>query len=152
MRLKLLLFARCLLLVTFCSLLITFSSLVDTFFSLLVTFCSLFFTFCWFLVMKVQCKLRKNTIKIVLASMLVASAKILERKGSISPSSFYQQHPQRLVIRVSLICLVDEFFIFLLPVLRKEIRPSGESKISSFCFCIWCKKNQEAGRVQDFLV
>ena len=48
-----------------------------------------------------------------------------------------------LVTRVSLIYLVDEFFIFsLLVLLLKEMRTRGESKISSCCFCVWCKSRE----------
>ena len=48
--------------------------------------------------------------------------------------------------RVSLIYLVDEFFIFSLLVLLKEMRMWGESKTSSCCFCVWCKSRELAGR------
>ena len=51
-----------------------------------------------------------------------------------------------LVTRVSLIYLVDEFFIFsLLVLLLKEMRTRGESKISSCCFCVWCKSRELEG-------
>ena len=51
-----------------------------------------------------------------------------------------------LVTRVSLIYLVDEFFIFsLLVLLLKEMRTRGESKISSCCFCVWCKSRELDG-------
>ena len=42
-----------------------------------------------------------------------------------------------LVTRVSLIFLVDKFFIFLFVVLLKEMRTRGESKIS---FCYFCQR------------
>ena len=51
-----------------------------------------------------------------------------------------------LVTRVSLIYLVDEFFIFSLLVLLKEMRTRGESKISSCCFCVWCKLREFGAR------
>ena len=41
-------------------------------------------------------------------TMLIASSKIPERKGSISPSSFYRHLPD------SLIYLVDEYFFLFL--------------------------------------
>ena len=54
-------------------------------------------------------------MKNVLISVLLASATVLEREESILLSSFYGKR------RVSLIYLADEFFIFLLLVLLKEI-------------------------------
>ena len=45
-------------------------------------------------------------------AMLIVSAKIPEREGGISPSSFYGHLPGLLVTRVSLIYLVVGFFCF----------------------------------------
>ena len=47
---------------------------------------------------------------------------------------------------VSLIYLVDEFFIFWLLPLLKEKGMRGESKISSYCFCVWCGSKELGGR------
>ena len=47
---------------------------------------------------------------------------------------------------VSLIYLVDEFFIFSLLVLLKQMRTPGESIISSCCFCVWCKSRELGDR------
>ena len=52
---------------------------------------------------------------------------------------------QLLVKCVSLTYLVDEFFIFLFLVLLKEVRTRGESKISSFYFCVLCKSRELGG-------
>ena len=52
---------------------------------------------------------------------------------------------QLLVTCVSLIYLVDEFFIFLFLMLLKEMKTHGESKISSSCFCVWCKSKELGG-------
>ena len=51
-----------------------------------------------------------------------------------------------LVTRITLIYLVDEFFISSLLVLLKEMRMRGESKISSCCFCVSCKSREFRGR------
>ena len=67
--------------------------------------------------------------------MVIASAKIKEREGSTSPSSFYGHLPLLLVTRVSLIYLVDEFFYLLLMQLN-EPRRLGESKVPPSGF--WC--------------
>ena len=84
-----------LLLATLCSLVVTFSSLLVSFCSLLVTFYLLPVTFRPSYVMK-EYKLRENAIESILISVLVVSGKILEQEGSISPSSFYGQLPDRL--------------------------------------------------------
>ena len=86
----------CLLLVARCSLLYAHSLLVSAICLLLFARCSLRFGCCSLLfrpsyVMKVHYKLRKNTMKNFFINMFVISAKILERKGSISPSSFSGQ-------------------------------------------------------------
>ena len=89
-RLNFFLVARCSLLFARCSLLFARCPL---FFarccSLLFACCSLIF--CPSYVMKVCYKLKRNTIENVLISVFVASAKIPERDGSISRSSFYRQ-------------------------------------------------------------
>ena len=53
-----------------------------------------------------------------------------------------------LVTRVSLIYLVDEFFVFSFLVLLKEMRTHGESKISSCCFYVWCKSSS-SGKITN---
>ena len=76
-------------------------------FSLLFARCSLFFRPSYVM------KLRKNTIKNVWINVLVASAKILGHKWSISPAIQVLWATVRLLVtRVSLIYLVDEFFVF----------------------------------------
>ena len=59
--------------------------------------------------------------------MFIASAKIPEREGSISPSSFYGQLPHYWSHAFSLTYPVDEFSF-------KEMNTWGQSKISSYCF------------------
>ena len=86
----------CLLLVARCSLLYARSLLVSAIWLLLFARCSLRFACCLLLfrpsyVMKVHYKLRKNTMKNFFIRVFLTSAKILERKGSISPSSFSGQ-------------------------------------------------------------
>ena len=51
------------------------------------------------------------------------------------------------VTRISLIFLLDEFFIFSFLVLLKEMKTLGESKISSCYFCIWRRSRELVGRV-----
>ena len=68
----------------------------------------------------------------------IASAKILENEGSISPSSFYGQPLDYQSHVFSLIYLVDEFL--------KEMRTWGQSKISSYCFCVQCESRESGGR------
>ena len=102
---------------TFCLLFFARCLLIFPRYLLLFACCSLFFHPLY--VMKVSYKLKKNAIENVLTSLLIASAKILGCEGRSSPSSFYAW---LLVRRVSLIYLVDEFFIFLLLVLLKERR------------------------------
>ena len=53
--------------------------------------------------------------------------KILERQGSILPSSFYGQLPDCYSHVFSFIYSVDEFSF-------KEVKTWGQSKISSYCF------------------
>ena len=62
--------------------------------------------------------------------MFIASAKIGEREGSISPSSFYGELPNYSSHVFCLIFQVDEFSF-------KEMRTWGQSKISSSCICVW---------------
>ena len=146
-----------------CSLLVTFCSLLLTFYSLLITFCSLLRYFLlvahYFLLLALllllvahffflhlmlwMCNVnweRESTTEIVLTSVLVASAKISECKGSLSPSRFYGQ---LLITRISLIYLVDGFLIFSLLFLHKEMRRSDESPITSCFFCVWCKSREK---------
>ena len=59
--------------------------------------------------------------------MCIASAKILEYEGSISPSSFYGQRPDYWSHVLSFIYPVDKFSF-------KEMKTWGQSKISSYCF------------------
>ena len=59
--------------------------------------------------------------------MFIASAKISEREGSISPASFYGQLPEYWSHVFSLIYPVDEFSF-------KAMKTWGQSKISSYCF------------------
>ena len=67
--------------------------------------------------------------------MLIASAKILEREGSLYPLASIWASARLLVTHVSHIYLVDEFlFLFLLQL--NETRRLSESKVLSFCF--WC--------------
>ena len=61
--------------------------------------------------------------------MVIASTEILEREGSISPSSFYGQLPDYWSNAFSLIYPVDEFSF-------KEMKMWGQSKISSYCFVL----------------
>ena len=72
----------------------------------------------------------------------IASAKIPERKGSISPSSFYRQLPDYQSHVFSLIYPKDEFSF-------KEMKTWGQSKISSYCFCVWCESEELGGRGSD---
>ena len=51
-----------------------------------------------------------------------------------------------LVTRVTLMYLVDEFFIFSFLVLLKEMRTRCESKISSCYLWVWCKSKELRGR------
>ena len=51
-----------------------------------------------------------------------------------------------LVTRASLIYLVHEFSIFSFLVLLREVIWRGELKISSCCFCAWCKSRNLRSR------
>ena len=76
----------------------------------------------------------------------IASAKILEHKGSISPSSFNGQRHNYQSHIFSLIYQVGEFSF-------KGVKTWGQSKIPSYCFVFGVnQENQEAGGVQDSLV
>ena len=81
--------------------------------------------------------------------VLIASAKIRKRTGSISSSSIYGQL-LLLVTRDSLIFLGDGF-LFLFMVCLNKIRTLGESKILSFCFWCWSKEWGKE-RVQELFV
>ena len=59
--------------------------------------------------------------------MFIASAKIPEHEGSISPSSFHGQQPYYWSHVFSLIYPVDEFPL-------KEMKTRGQSKTYSYCF------------------
>ena len=71
--------------------------------------------------------------------MFIASAKILEREGSISPSSFYGQVPDYQSHLFSLAYPLDEFSFV-------EMITLGQSKISSVCFHVWCESGELGGR------
>ena len=93
--------------------------------SLLVTFCSLLVTFCWLL------------------SVLVASVTIPEWEEIISHPAF--MGICRTISRTCqpyLIYLVDGFFMLSFLVLIKETKTWSEFKISSCCFCVWCKSRE----------
>ena len=80
--------------------------------------------------------MRKITIENVLISALAASAKIPEcvRGGHLAMQIFWTT-ARLLVTRVSLIYLVDMFFIFSFLVLLKAMRTRGEFKNSPCYFC-----------------
>ena len=71
--------------------------------------------------------------------MHIASAKIPEHEGSISPSRSYGQLLDYQSHVCSLIYPVDELFL-------KEMRTWGQSKISSYCFCFWCEPRESGGK------
>ena len=71
--------------------------------------------------------------------MHIASAKIAKSEESISPSSFYAQLPNYQSHVFSRIYPMDEFFL-------KEMKTWGQSKISSYCFCVWCESIESGGR------
>ena len=121
-------------LLNFCSVLFTFCSLLVTFCSLLVTFCSLLVTFfrrsllfprC--LLLCVRCSFFFVRCSLLFIQLLWIIARLL-------------------VTPVTLIYLVDEFFIFSSLALLKEMRMLGESKISSCCICVLCKSRVLGGR------
>ena len=70
--------------------------------------------------------------------VFIASAKIAEREGSISPSSFYGRLSDYLSHVFCLFYQVDEFSF-------KEMRMWGQSKISYSCIRVWCQSG-ELGR------
>ena len=76
-------------------------------------------------IMSVDSKFRSNVVHI-------ASAKIPERKGSISPFKFYGQLPNCYLHVFSLVYPVGEFSL-------KEIRMWIQSKILFYCFRVWCE-------------
>ena len=88
---------------------------------------------CHFFVHRMLWKYKiENKIENKLISAIVTSAKIRELKRSISPTSFLWATARLLVTRVSLMYLVDKFFIFSLLVLLKEKRQRSY-------FCVCCK-------------
>ena len=103
---------------TFCS-----CSLLVTFCLLLVTFCSLLVTFCLLLVVRYF--------------LLIAYYFLLVTFWQLSWATV-----QLLVTPVTLIYLVDEFFMFSFLALLKEMRTSCESMISS---CWFSCKSRELG-------
>ena len=70
--------------------------------------------------------------------MHIASAKIPEREGSISPSSFDRQLPDYQSHVFSLIYPVLEFSF-------QEMKTWGQSKNSSYCFCVWFESRELGG-------
>ena len=71
--------------------------------------------------------------------LFIGSAKIPEREGSISPSSFYRQLPDYQSHDFSLIYPVGEFSF-------KGVKTRGQSKVSSYCLCIWCESRELGSR------
>ena len=69
----------------------------------------------------------------------IASAKIPKRKESILLSSFHGQLPDYQSHVSSPIYSVDKFFL-------KERRTWGQSKISPYCFCVWCESKEFGSR------
>ena len=67
--------------------------------------------------------------------MLIALAKIRGCEESILSSCLFWETARLLVTRVSLIYLLDEFFLLFL-VYPKKLRTMSESKVLSLCF--WC--------------
>ena len=72
-------------------------------------------------------------------SKYIASAKILEREGSISPFSFKGQPPDYWSHTFSLACPVDELSF-------KEMRAWCQSKFTSYCICVLCESGELGGR------
>ena len=68
-----------------------------------------------------------------------ASTKILERKGSISPFSFYGQPPNFWSQVFSLAYPMDEFSF-------KEMRMWDQSKFTSYCIFVCCESGELGGR------
>ena len=66
--------------------------------------------------------------------LFIALAKIQERKGSISPTSFYGQLPNYQSHVFSLIYPVGEFFF-------TDVKTWSQSKISSYWF-VWCESRE----------
>ena len=69
----------------------------------------------------------------------IDSAKMPQHEGSISSSSFYGKLPDYQSHVFSLIYPVDEFSL-------KEMKAGDQSKISSYCFCVWCESRELEGR------
>ena len=135
------LFALCSLHFACCLLIFARCSLLFACFLLLFASCSLFFRSLH--VVKVYNKPRRNTRKTILISVLVASAKIPECEGSIQ---LLWATARLLFTRVSFIYLVNEFFIFSLLVLLKEMRARVSPRIPVVVFLFGVnKKNLEVG-------
>ena len=87
-----------------------------------------------------------GTLSSVQMVVHIASAKIPERAGSISPSSFYRQLLDHSSHFLSLIYSVDEFFL-------KEMRACVSQRFHLIVFVFSVnQKNQEAEGVQYSLV
>ena len=83
-------------------------------------------------------------------AMPIALAKILRCEESILPSCLFWETARLLVTRVSLIYLLDEFFLLFL-VYPKKMRTMSESKVLSL-FLVLIRWNKEGRYVQDFLL
>ena len=95
--------------------------------------CSLFFVRCSLLFARcalffARCSLLFACCSLVFVRFLWAIARLLDTS-------------------VTLIYLVDDFFIFSSLVLLKEMRSRVECKISTCCFCFLCKSREFGGRV-----
>ena len=95
--------------------------------SLLVTFCSLLVARYFLLVARYFLLVARYFLFVAFSQLLLATARLL-------------------ATRVTLIYLVDEFFIFSLLVLLKEMNGRCESRVSSCCFCVSCKSRELGGR------
>ena len=82
--------------------------------------------------------------------MLIALAKIRGCEESILSSCLFWETARLLVTRVSLIYLLDEFFLLFL-VYPKKMRTMSESKVLSL-FLVLIRWNKEGRYVQDFLL
>ena len=83
-------------------------------------------------------------------SLLIAHCSLLSTCCSLlCPRYFFVQHlwatARLLVTGVSLIFLVERFFILSFLVLLMKMTMRVESKILS-CFCVWCKSRELEGR------
>ena len=75
--------------------------------------------------------------------LFIGSAKILEREGSISSSSFYGKLPDYESHDFSLIYPVDEFSF-------KRVKTWGQCKISSYCFLFGVNQENEEAESSRF--